>query len=417
MEKAKKLSFLVDFLERQEADINEITRRLGMYKKSLSQKILNDDMKISEIIEIYDLYNYDIIFTLLDTTPPEIITSRMGFLNEFIIKKNLTIKEITKKCEFPHTKLKTILINDNSKISVIYKISEAYNSPLRIIERQRTKKEETDTKNINANDIIITLSEFCKDASIKPSSAPMTLQKCIEIGNSHNCKLFLNTTAYGTIEISSEDQIKKIIKLTIQSQQESIKTFAHKIGITPLKIYQTNGIKLEDVIQILENLFKNYKLIWKNEDQEIEVEKHTQNIKNIEILQELNEFLKEHYISRKTIAEKLHIANSSLNRMFKQNTFRLKRIEEITLLAGYKPVITFDINNKGKNQVIGEKRVKFLYEIMTALNLSKTDLAEKMNKHTNGVKEILKRDDMYIKDIEKLSQELQIPYTITWEKC
>ena len=103
--------------------------------------------------------------------------------------------------------------------------------------------------------------------------------------------------------------------------------------------------------------------------------------------------------------------------MFKQNTFRLKRIEEITLLAGYKPVITFDINNKRKNQVIGEKRVKFLYEIMTALNLSKTELAEKMNKHTNGVKEILKRDDMYIKDIEKLSQELQIPYTITWEKC
>lgn len=417
MKKAKKLSFLEDFLERQGADINEITRRLGMYKKSLSQKIINDDMKISEIIEIYDLYNYDIIFTLLDTTPPEIITSRMGFLNEFIIKKNLTIKEITKKCEFPHTKLKTILLNDNSKISVIYKISEAYNSPLRIIERQRTKKGEAETRNINANDIIITLSEFCKDASIKPSSTPMTLQKCLEIGNSHNCKLFLNTTAYGTIEISSEDQIKKIIKLTIQSQQESIKTFAHKIGITPVKIYQTSGIKLEDVIQILENLFKNYKLIWKNENQEIEVEKHTQNIKNIEILQELNEFLKEHYISRKIIAEKLHIANSSLNRMFKQNTFRLKRIEEITLLAGYKPVITFDINNKRKNQVIGEKRVKFLYEIMTALNLSKTDLAEKMNKHTNGVNEILKRDDMYIKDIEKLSQELQIPYTITWEKC
>ena len=88
MKKAKKLSFLEDFLERQGADINEITRRLGMYKKALSQKIINDDMKISEIIEIYDLYNYDIIFTLLDTTPPEIITSRMGFLNEFIIKKN-----------------------------------------------------------------------------------------------------------------------------------------------------------------------------------------------------------------------------------------------------------------------------------------------------------------------------------------
>lgn len=417
MKTCKNLAFLVDFLDRQGTNLNELSRRLGMYKTTLTKKFENDDMKISEIIEIYDLYNYDIIFTLNDCDQTEIRTTRLGFLKEFQKAHNLTNKDITDKCEFNKNKLSVIFLNDNCKISIILKIAQAFDAPLRIIENKRQRNEFISQNKINSNDIIYALSELNQDPSITPGTTPISLKNCIELGLRYNCKLYITTKDKKTLQIESFSQIKEAIKNELTSKRESIKTLAVKTNIDARNFYHPAArIKTEEILKIFDFLFQDYKLTWKKEDQEIEV-KHYNKSQNVEILQELQKFMKEHSISRKMIMEKLHIEKTSFNRMFNQNTFRLKRIEEITSIAGYKPVVIFNINNSGKNQIIGQKRVKFLYEIMVALNLTHTDLAAKMKKHRNGIKTILENDDIYIKDIETLSQELGIPYTIKWEKC
>ena len=142
------LRFLTDFMDELKLPMATIAETAGLTRQTIYYWLTKDDAKLSSVLNLFDSFEYDLIFDLVKSRPQgeadvdifvrrEKGTKRLSFLDDCLRRYKVNRAQMLRDMQLSHATLGTWLKADDIFISYIYRIAETCGLTVKITIRPK----------------------------------------------------------------------------------------------------------------------------------------------------------------------------------------------------------------------------------------------------------------------------------------